>query len=140
MSHVWRPAPIDAGGEIGDSVCLECGCLLWFVRKAVGDVVILTFLPGLMTGLESEGRAAEVLAAAGMSPRCVLDLSCLRVMSSLFLAMLIKVQHGVAAAEGQMKICGLDATGQEIMRSTKLDTLFEILGDEQSTVRSFARG
>ena len=37
----------------GDVPCERCGQLLWFVRKPLGEVVILTFFPGPTITLDS---------------------------------------------------------------------------------------
>ena len=42
--------------------CEHCGQLLWFVRKPLGEVVILTFFPGLAIALDSIAREHRYLS------------------------------------------------------------------------------
>ena len=127
---------INPAGAVGDSPCPHCRWLLWFVTRSVDDVVVLTFLPGLLAGSESAGRVDEVLSAAGKPPRLVLNLSRLRVVSSLFLGMLVGLHKRVTEAQGAMRICGLEPFVLETLRTTKLDTLLAICDDEQTAVAS----
>lgn len=43
----------------GDVPCRQCGRVLWFVRRTVGDAVILTFLPGSTVNSESLERVEK---------------------------------------------------------------------------------
>ncbi len=118
----------------GDAPCPHCGQLLWFVRKRVGSAVVLTLLPGLISGSEAVQRVGEIMAAAGNAPRLVLNLGHLRLISSMFLAMLIVVYRRTLAAEHTLKLCGLRGDNLETFRITKLDWLFDICEDEQQAL------
>jgi anti-anti-sigma factor len=126
---------VEASSRAGDTPCPHCGHLLWFVRKSAGAAVVLTFLPGLMAGSESVARINEVLAACGDFSRVVLNLSPLRFLSSMFLAMLVVLHKRVSSAGGTMTICGVQPNAAEVFRITKLDTIFHICRDEQSALQ-----
>jgi anti-anti-sigma factor len=126
--------PLDARKDV---LCPHCGQLLWFVRKYVGDVVILTFLPGLMSGSESVLLFDEVSAAIADSRRVVLNLSRLRFVTSVFLAMLVRLHKRTAAAGTRIKLCGLQPETAEALRIAKFDTIFDIAADEQAALASF---
>lgn len=119
---------------LGDSPCPQCGQPLWFVRKFAGSAVVLTLLPGLISGSEAVERVDEIMAAAGNAPRLVFNLAHLRLISSMFLAMLIVVYRRMLASERTLKLCGLRGDNLEAFRFTKLDWLFDICDDEQQAL------
>jgi anti-anti-sigma factor len=119
-----------------DAPCPHCGKLLWFVRKTVGDVVILTFLPGLMSGGESVLRVDEVSLALGDSTRIVLNLAQLPFISSVFLGMLVALRKRVLAANGVLRLCGLQRQTMAAFTITKLDTLFDLFIDEKGALEN----
>jgi anti-anti-sigma factor len=121
----------------GDTPCPQCQQLLWFVRKSVDGVVVLTFLPGLMVGSESGGKADEVFSALGDSLRVVVNFSRLRLASSLFLGMMVALRRKVKAVGGNVKVCELAPVVEDSFRATQLHGLFEIYADEQAAVNSF---
>jgi anti-sigma B factor antagonist len=110
---------------------------LWFVQKRFNGAVILTFLPGLISGSEAMGRIQQVQQAVGDSTRLVLNLTRLRLVSSMFLGMLVVLQRRVQAVNGKVKLCGLHSDALDVFRASKLDTVFEICADEQSALNSF---
>ena len=129
-----RDLPVESLALLGDIPCPHCGQLLWFVRKKVGSAVVLTLLPGLISGSDAVLRVGEVMSAAGKAPRLILNLSHLRLMSSMFLAMLIVVYRRMLAAERTLKLCGLSDDNLEVFRFTKLDWLFDICVDEKQAL------
>jgi len=128
---------IDLPGAEEDRPCPGCGRLLWFVRKPRDEVAVLIFLPGLISGAESLPRVDEVTSAIGGASRIALDLSRLRVMTSMFLGMLVSVQRSVVAAGGTLKLFGVSPGQREVFRATKLDTVFSIYSDEPSALAGF---
>jgi anti-anti-sigma factor len=120
-----------------DAPCPQCGRVLWFVRKTVGDAVILTFLPGLMVGSESLERINEVSSAIGDFPRVVLNLSHLHFVASMFLGMLIVLHKRAVSAKGKLKICGVQPEVLAVFKATQLDSVLAICQDERSALESF---
>lgn len=132
-----RELPLKPPADLGDEPCPHCGQLLWFVRKTAGSAVVLTLLPGLISGSEALQRANEIMAAAGNAPRLVLNLGHLRLISSMFLGMLIVIYRRMLRAERTLKLCGLRGDNLEPFRITKLDWLFDICeNEEQALVNS----
>ena len=129
--------PVKPLNLLGDAPCPHCGQFLWFVRKKAGSAIVLTLLPGLISGSDAVLRVDEIMTAAGKSPRLVLNLSHLRLVSSMFLAMLIVVYRRMLATERTLKLCGLSGDNLEAFRLTKLDWLFDICDNEtQALVNS----
>ena len=129
-----RELPVESPAVLGDMPCPHCGQFLWFVRKKTGSAVVLTFLPGLISGSDPVLRVDEITAAAGETPRLVLNLGHLRLISSMFLAMLIVVYRRTLTAERTLKLCGLEDVNLDVFRVTKLDWLFDICVDEKQAV------
>ena len=128
---------IDPTEPVGDVPCPHCGQLLWFVSKPVGDVVVLVFLPGLMSGSESAGRLDEVLAAVGDTNRLLVDLSQLRFVSSLFLGMLVALHRRLRDSGGALKLCGLTAETANVFHSTRIDALLDVCPDARTALDGF---
>ena len=128
---------IDLPGAEEDTPCAGCGRLLWFVRKPKDEVAVLIFLPGLISGSESLPRVNEVTSVMRDASRIALDLSRLRVMTSMFLGMLVSLQKTVAGTGGTLRLFGVSPGQREIFRTTKLDALFSIHADEASAMASF---
>jgi len=128
---------LDAVLLAGDAPCSHCGQLVWFAKKSIGDVAVLTFLPGLMSGSESAGRVEEVIAAIGESSRLVLNLTHMNIISSEFLGMLLALRQEVLRANGTLKLCGLPPDSLDVFKVTKFDTVFDICDDVPNAVRSF---
>jgi len=120
-----------------DAPCPNCGRLLWFVRKPHDEVAILVFLPGLISGSESLPRVDEVVSAVAGAPRVAADLSRLRVVTSMFLGMLVSLQRKVAAAQGKLKIFGVPPGQRSVFAATRLDTVLDIHPDEATALASF---
>ena len=121
----------------GDMPCPHCRRLLWFLRKYASGAVILTFLPGLMSGWEAMERVQEVQDAVADSSRLVLNLSRMRLESSMFLGMLVVLYRRMVAASGTVKLCGLHPDTLDVFRVTKLDRIFAIYEDEAAALKSF---
>jgi anti-sigma B factor antagonist len=68
----------------------------------------------------------------------VLNLSRMRVVSSMLLGMLVVLYRRMLAANGAVKLCGLRADTRDVFRTTKLDRVFEIYEDEQTALNSFS--
>jgi anti-anti-sigma regulatory factor len=118
----------------GDSPCPHCGQVLWFLRRTAGGAVVLTFLPGLKSASESLARVEDVLSALGDSSRLILNLSRLRLISSMFLAMLVVLHRRMVRAEKTLRLCELGPLGREVFSVTRLDLIFDIYIDERQAM------
>jgi anti-anti-sigma factor len=131
-----RPIASDASRPARDAVCAHCERPLWFVRKTAGDVVVLTFWPGLIAGSECIHRMDEVSTAIGDAPAVVFNLSHLPFMSSLFLGMLVALDRSIASAGGKLRIAGLQPRTAEAFAVAKLGTIFHVCDNEQTALQS----
>jgi anti-sigma B factor antagonist len=124
-------------GPAGDFRCPRCGCLLWFLRKSVDGVAILTFLPGSMCDRESVEQVDDVVSAIRSSRGAVLNLSHLRFVSAFFLGLLVRLHLRMVSAQATLTICGLRPESLEVFQVTKLDEVFSIHYNEQNALKSF---
>ena len=106
--------------------------------RMIGDVVVLTFLPGLIGGAEALHRAAGVLEAAGSASLLIVNLAPMRFITSVFLSMLVHVRQEMIARGGALKLCGADGVAREVIEAACLDSVFEIYKDEAAAFRSCA--
>jgi anti-anti-sigma factor len=125
-----------ARGE-SDVPCRGCGRIVWFARKSAGDVVVLTFLPGLMLGAENGDRLNEVVAALEGSRAAVCNLTHLRLVTSTFLGMLAALQDRVRQAGGAIKLCGVSPDAYKSFQVARLNEVLEIHDTEQAAIDSF---
>jgi anti-sigma B factor antagonist len=123
--------------EAGDSPCPNCGHLLWFVRRAGDQVVVLTFLPGLMLSSESDERINEVLQAIGDGTRVLVNLSQVHILSSIVLGMLVGLHRRMEDRSGTLRICSLQPDVGEVFKMTKLDTILDIRASEADAMEGF---
>ncbi len=131
------PVIIEPIDSVGDSPCIKCGHMIWFVRRSIDETVILTFLPGLMMSSESLGRVSEVKAAIGEAPRAILDLAHLHFLSSIFLGLLVALHRWLDADARALRVCSVQPDNREVFRITKLDGMFTLCDDEQIALESF---
>jgi len=131
----------DIAVELADSLkdfsCPHCHRPLWFVWRRVGNVVVLTFLPGLLSGAESIDRRDELGPVIGDGARVLVNLSHMEFISSVFLGMLVGLFRKVRMANGTLKICCVRSVSIEAFRVTKLDQIFTLCADEAIALSSF---
>jgi anti-anti-sigma regulatory factor len=113
--------------------CPHCRHRLWFLRRCVGDVLVITFLPGLTSRFGSSEQVDEVVLAIGKASRLLLNLGHLHVVSSAFLGMLMELSKRLASSPG-LKIFGVEPESLRVFTATKLDELFRIYDDEESAL------
>jgi anti-anti-sigma factor len=124
--------------SMGDVRCLHCGRWVWYLERRQGDLVVLAFVPGLLTGSESKCRLDEICQTIGPATGVVLNLAYLRFVSSMFLAMLVGLNRRIPPENGPLRICCLPDVTRQVFETTQLDRLFDIYDDEQSALASFA--
>lgn len=73
---------------------------------------------------------------AASSAHVVLNLARLRLVSSMFLGMLLGLQKALLAADGTLRLCGLPPEVSAVFAVTKLNRVLAIVADEQSALES----
>jgi anti-anti-sigma factor len=119
------------------SLCPRCLFSRWFLRKVVGDVVVLTFLPRLPVGEESIKRSGEIITAMEDATRLLLDISYMDAITSSFLGMLLAVRREMQTAKATLKLSGLRSEVAQTFQVTHVNKLFDIYPDVPSALESF---
>ncbi len=70
----------------------------------------------------------------------VLNAAHLEYVSSAHLGKLMTLSRLITQADGQLKLCSLEPQFHDILRTTRLNEIFELYDDEQTALESFAAG
>ncbi len=118
--------------------CQQCGHLVWFRRRTVGDIVVLDVLSARGIGSGQMECASKALVDCDSLPRIVLNLSELKFASSSFIARLVSLHKMIRVAGGKLVLCELRPVMKEILNGARLNKLFDITEDEESALKRFA--
>ncbi len=104
-----------------------------------GEVVIVDISGKLTLGEGTSALRTKIRElVAGGSRRIVLNLSNVTYMDSSGLGELIGSHTTLAIAGGEMKLLNLAGHVHDLLKVTKLVTVFEVFEDEASAVNSFS--
>ena len=117
--------------------CPDCGYTVWCCSRRVEEVLVLDVLPDRTPEQGDIEGLADSLAGSCDVPRIIVELSQLDRINSLLLAKLIVLNRCIQRARGKLVLCGLQEFVRETFVSTKLDTLFEIVEDEETALDGF---
>ncbi|MCH5376279.1 MAG: STAS domain-containing protein [Planctomycetes bacterium] len=123
--------------RFGETVCSNCGHVVWFEKRCSNGVVILDVLSGTVAINTDIDRVSKILVLEGSVPNIVLNLSSLKFISSAFVAGMIALQKRVRAAGGRLILCGMHPIVRETLHGARLDTFFDIHDNEQEALASF---
>jgi anti-anti-sigma factor len=90
--------------------------------------------------LEELGDVLLTNATLVEPPLLVLDLSQTSVIGSRFIELLVRAWKRLSERGGGLALCGLQPFSSEVLRVTRLDTLWESFSDRESAVAALARG
>jgi len=102
----------------------------------VDEVVVLDVLPKITLEHADIEPLVRSLVRSGGPPHVVVDLSRIDLISSLLVAKLVVLNKQVKRAKGRLSLCGLREVVREVFASTKLDTIIEVLDDEEAALAS----
>jgi anti-sigma B factor antagonist len=103
------------------------------------DQVALVHVSGHLTNFEVGAlrESIQSLTRAGRK-NIVLNLNGLQYLDSSGIGELARIQASVLQQQGSLKVVGLTAQVNEILRITHLSKLFQEFPDEQSAMQSFS--
>ena len=102
------------------------------------DVAVLAIKGDLTSeAIEAFTVGADKCLAEGVK-NLVVDFSTVTAVDSEGLEALLDLQDKCEDEHGSVKLCGLDETAEKILEITRLDRRFEVFGDLDASVRSFA--
>lgn len=107
--------------------------------RRIGDIIVLKCGGRIVEGDESAPLYEQVTASLPHDPHIVLDLSAIESIDSGGLGLLVRLHSRVQNAGGDVKLCAVPARIAEILRVTKLNTIFDTHESESSAVAAFYR-
>jgi anti-anti-sigma regulatory factor len=119
------------------AACPFCRGPLWFLQKAVDDVVILTFLSDGKHRSTTSGWNDATFWSLKNSTRAVVDLSRLPTVSGAFVDTIAAIQQRLKSSAGALKICGVNPAVAEVFKDAGLDAVVEIYPDQETALESF---
>ena len=123
-------------GQGAGAPCPNCGHLLWFVSKRVGDVTVIHLVDHRVAVLE----LLDLLDNAvddGLHDRILIHFGSIQQVSSAALGKLVKLMHQSGPLRGKLKLCGLHADLRHVFRITRLDQFFETHETEAEALAAF---
>src|SRR5580704_2751342 len=105
-------------------------------RQADG-VTILSCRGRIVFGEESGSLRDTVKQVLSATQQVLLDLSGVNYVDSGGLATLVSLNSSALAAGAEMKLIGLDTRLNDVLKTTRLNRLFQIYVDEQQALASF---
>jgi anti-anti-sigma factor len=107
--------------------------------RRIGEIVVITCAGRMVEGDESARLHERVVALLPTDPYIVLDLAAVEFVDSGGLGLLVRMLHQAEAAGGDLKLCALPARIKEILRVTKLHTVFDCHQSQADAVEAFYR-
>ncbi|MBZ5556495.1 MAG: STAS domain-containing protein [Acidobacteriia bacterium] len=105
--------------------------------RRAGDLVILTCRGRLVEGAESSMLQKYLDEAIARCPRVVLHMGGVDFMDSSGLGLLARYLIRVRNAHGNLKLCAVSAKFDEVLRTTKLRSIFETYASEADAIAAF---
>jgi anti-sigma B factor antagonist len=105
--------------------------------RPVGDLTVLTCRGRLVEGAETNTLRTHLDELMGRSPRLVLDLGGIEFMDSSGLGLLARYLIRARDAHGNIKLCAVSPKFDEVLKTTKLGTIFETYDSEEAAIAAF---
>jgi anti-sigma B factor antagonist len=109
-------------------------------RRHVDDIIVLKCSGRIVEGDESGQLQKHVEALLPDEPCIVLDLAEVDFIDSGGLGLLVKLLNHVRAAGGDLKLCSVSARVGEVLKITRMRTIFEAHESEAAAVAAFSHG
>ncbi len=107
--------------------------------RRLGDLTILTCRGRLVEGAESNTLRTHLDGLIEQSPRFILHLGGIEFMDSSGLGLLARYLIRARDARGSMKLCAVSSKFDEVLKTTKLGTIFETYESEEAAIAAFDR-
>ena len=102
-----------------------------------GGVTIIDLNGRLTLGDAAELLRGTVVKAAENNPRIILNLAGVSYMDSAGLAEMVSAHASVVRRNGTIRLLKVQERLRDLLRMTRLNTLFDMFEDEDEAVRSF---
>ena len=108
--------------------------------RRLGDVILISCTGRIVEGDESAALRELVESALPHDPYFVFDLSAVDSIDSGGLGLLVRLLSRAQSAGGDLKLCALPPRVSEILRITRLQTIFDTHPSPEDAVAAFYRG
>jgi anti-sigma B factor antagonist len=105
--------------------------------RRVGPITVITCTGRITEGVESRTLQEQLNTAITRSPDVVLNLAGINFIDSGGLGLLVRFLTRTQNAHGSLKLCVLPANIAEMLRLTKLNTIFEVHDQEADAISAF---
>ena len=108
--------------------------------RTVGNVTVVGFVDRMLVNedvIREVGDQLNALVEVQGTVNLLLNFVDVRYMSSSLLGLLLPLSRKLTAAGGQMKLCNLAPTLQEVFTVSKLDRLFPLYDQEATALAAF---
>ncbi|NBS32995.1 MAG: anti-sigma factor antagonist [Planctomycetia bacterium] len=105
-----------------------------------GDVSTIRFnLPRIVDGPELDSIRDELVQCviAAEPPKILVDFSGVMLISSAAITLLRDLYRALATRQGVLRLCNVRPEIAEVLRFTRIDTLFQIAPDRQAALADF---
>jgi anti-sigma B factor antagonist len=106
--------------------------------RRIGEITVVTCSGRIVEGPES-AALREHLEGPSQDPCVVLNFGAVDFIDSSGLGLLVRLLTRSRAAGGDLKVCEVSSRIREVLRITRLDTLFEMPPSEAEAVQAFYR-
>jgi anti-sigma B factor antagonist len=110
---------------------------LSLTTRSIGDVAVISCDGRIVEGDEAAALQARVAAAVAEQPHVVLDLSNVTFIDSAGLGMLTRLLTRARTASGDLKLSDVPPKMAEVLRITRLHTLFDVRASVSEAVAAF---
>lgn len=143
QGHVLRSRVRFSKGP--NPLCQPCRCVFWavdfsvMIRVDTQQGITIIELGSAYESLDDDameevGGLILTKATAAESPWVVLDLSGTQYIGSTFIELMVRAWKRLRQRGGNMVLCGVQPFCAEILRATKLDTLWEVVPTREEAV------
>jgi anti-sigma B factor antagonist len=110
---------------------------LVFESRIVGEIVVVTCRGSLVDGDESAALHRHLTELLPRAPFIVADLGGVGFIDSSGLGMLVRLLANARQARGGLKLCAVPPKVSEVLRVTRLATIFESYGTEADAIAAY---
>ena len=124
------------GTRVLSAACPQCGHLLWFSSRQIGDVTVIHLMDSRAAVMELLDLLDNALID-GMIGRLLINFGSIQQVSSAALGKLIKLMNRADSVRGRLALSDLHADLRHVFKITKLDQIFAIYEKETDALESF---
>ena len=108
-----------------------------FETRRVGDIAVVRVVGRLVEGEEAAALQKHIDGLMPFGPHLLLNLSAVDFMDSSGLGLLVRYLTRTRNAHGNLKLCALPRQLEEVLRVTRLQSVFDPYASEEDAIAAF---